>query len=78
MEFTILSTKLNLPAPRAEIVARPRLVELLTPAVMSLTSKKAPLEQGITMGLSNSFVSLGRIAGPSLAGFLFDVNGIGA
>jgi DHA1 family multidrug resistance protein-like MFS transporter len=47
---------------------------LLTPAVMSLTSKESPLEQGITMGLSNSFVSLGRIAGPSLAGFLFDAS----
>jgi DHA1 family multidrug resistance protein-like MFS transporter len=41
---------------------------------MSPISHKAPLEQGITMGLNNSFVSLGRIAGPSLAGFLFDLN----
>jgi DHA1 family multidrug resistance protein-like MFS transporter len=47
---------------------------LLTPAVMSLTSKEAPMEQGMAMGLSNSFVSLGRIAGPSLAGLLFDVS----
>ncbi len=26
------------------------------------------------MGLSNSFVSLGRVAGPLYAGFIFDLN----
>jgi DHA1 family multidrug resistance protein-like MFS transporter len=30
--------------------------------------------QGVAMGLSNSFMSLGRIAGPIWAGFVFDVN----
>jgi DHA1 family multidrug resistance protein-like MFS transporter len=30
--------------------------------------------QGMAMGLSNSFMSLGRIAGPIWAGFIFDVN----
>ena len=29
---------------------------------------------GITMGLSNSFMSLGRIAGPALGGVAFDIN----
>ena len=47
---------------------------LLSPAVSALTSKRATLEQGITMGLSNAFMSLGRIAGPALAGFSFDQN----
>jgi len=47
---------------------------LLSPAVSALTSKRATLEQGITMGLSNAFMSLGRIAGPALAGFSFDIN----
>jgi DHA1 family multidrug resistance protein-like MFS transporter len=47
---------------------------LLSPAVMALTSRRTSLEQGITMGLSNSFISLGRIVGPALGGFLFDVN----
>lgn len=47
---------------------------LLTPAVTALTSRRATLEQGITMGLSNSFMSLGRIAGPLLAGLTFDLN----
>jgi DHA1 family multidrug resistance protein-like MFS transporter len=30
--------------------------------------------QGVAMGLSNSFMSLGRIAGPIWAGFVFDAN----
>ena len=46
---------------------------LLTPAVSSLTSKRAHTQQGMAMGLSNSFMSLGRIAGPLLAGFVFDI-----
>jgi DHA1 family multidrug resistance protein-like MFS transporter len=32
------------------------------------------MDQGVTMGLSNSFMSLGRIFGPLFAGFLFDQN----
>lgn len=47
---------------------------LLTPAVSSLTSKRAATQQGMAMGLSNSFMSLGRIAGPLWAGFVFDLN----
>ncbi|MBN1976898.1 MAG: MFS transporter [Anaerolineae bacterium] len=44
------------------------------PALLSLTSRRATVEQGIAMGLSNSFISLGRIVGPLWAGFIFDVN----
>ena len=47
---------------------------LLNPAVSALTSRRAMLEQGITMGLSNAFTSLGRIAGPALSGFVFDIH----
>ncbi len=47
---------------------------LLTPAITALTSKRTYLEQGISMGLSNSFMSLGRIAGPMVAGITFDIN----
>jgi DHA1 family multidrug resistance protein-like MFS transporter len=47
---------------------------LLRPAVLSLTSKRATVGQGVAMGLSNSFMSLGRIIGPLWAGFIFDVN----
>ena len=41
---------------------------------MSLTSRRATLQQGIAMGLSNSSMSLGRIVGPLAAGIAFDVN----
>ncbi len=47
---------------------------LLMPALTALTSKWTTLEQGITMGLSNSAMSLGRIAGPLWGGFAFDLN----
>jgi len=47
---------------------------LLSPAVTALTSKRASMDQGITMGLSNAFISLGRIVGPLVAGILFDLN----
>jgi DHA1 family multidrug resistance protein-like MFS transporter len=47
---------------------------LLIPAITSLTSKRATMDHGVTMGLSNSFISLGRIFGPSLGGFAFDLH----
>lgn len=47
---------------------------LLTPAVAALTSRRTPLEQGLTMGLSNAAQSLGRIAGPLLGGIAFDLS----
>jgi DHA1 family multidrug resistance protein-like MFS transporter len=47
---------------------------LLIPSVSSLTSKRTTTQQGMAMGLSNSFMSLGRIAGPLWAGFVFDIN----
>jgi DHA1 family multidrug resistance protein-like MFS transporter len=47
---------------------------LLRPASFSLISKRATGGQGVAMGLSNSFMSLGRIAGPIWAGSIFDVN----
>ncbi len=46
---------------------------LLAPAVSALTSRRTVLEQGLTMGLSNSAQSLGRIAGPLLGGIAFDL-----
>lgn len=47
---------------------------LLRPVVQSLTSKRAPAGQGTAMGLNNAFISLGQIAGPLWAGFVFDIN----
>jgi DHA1 family multidrug resistance protein-like MFS transporter len=46
---------------------------VLIPAITSLTSKRTVLSHGVTMGLSNSFVSLGRIFGPLLGGLVFDL-----
>jgi len=43
-------------------------------ALTSLTSQRADTGQGVAMGLSNSFMSLGRIVGPLLAGVLFDLD----
>jgi MFS transporter, DHA1 family, multidrug resistance protein len=45
---------------------------MLNPAVNSLISKRTSDGQGMTMGLSNSFQSLGRIAGPLWAGNVYD------
>ncbi len=47
---------------------------MLRPSVASLISKRAEKGQGIAMGLNNSFMSLGRIAGPLWAGFVLDIN----
>jgi DHA1 family multidrug resistance protein-like MFS transporter len=46
----------------------------LRPSVLSLISKRAEGGQGMSMGLSNSFMSLGRIVGPIWAGLVFDIN----
>jgi DHA1 family multidrug resistance protein-like MFS transporter len=45
---------------------------MLRPAVASLTSKRTDTLQGATMGLGNSFMSLGRILGPIWAGVALD------
>ena len=47
---------------------------MIRPGVASLISKRTEAGQGISMGLNNSFMSLGRVVGPVLAGFLFDIN----
>jgi hypothetical protein len=39
-----------------------------------VTSRRATVPQGIAMGLSNSFVSLGRIVGPILGGAVLDIH----
>ncbi len=47
---------------------------LLRPATFALISKRSTSGQGAIMGLSNSFMSLGRIFGPIWAGSIYDVN----
>ncbi|NIM95793.1 MAG: MFS transporter [Anaerolineales bacterium] len=49
------------------------ITSLLIPSLTSLTSKRATLSQGVTMGISNSFISLGRIVGPLIGGVVFDL-----
>jgi DHA1 family multidrug resistance protein-like MFS transporter len=49
-------------------------VALQIPALTSLTSRRATVPQGTAMGLSNSFVSLGRIVGPILGGLVLDID----
>ncbi len=47
---------------------------VLIPSITSLTSKRSTISQGVAMGLSNSFVSLGRIFGPLIGGLAFDLS----
>ncbi len=47
---------------------------MIRPGVASMISKRAEMGQGIAMGLNNSFMSLGRVVGPILAGVLLDIN----
>lgn len=47
---------------------------MIGPSVASLISKQATSGQGMSMGLNNAFMSLGRIVGPILAGVLLDAN----
>jgi DHA1 family multidrug resistance protein-like MFS transporter len=46
----------------------------LRPSIHALTSQRAATGQGSAMGMSNAFVSLGRMVGPLYAGFVFDLN----
>jgi DHA1 family multidrug resistance protein-like MFS transporter len=48
-------------------------ITFLRPSIHSLTSKRTTVGQGTSMGLSNSFVSLGRVLGPLYAGIVFDI-----
>lgn len=47
---------------------------LLRPAVNTLVSKLAGDEQGFAAGMMTSYMSLGNMIGPALAGVLFDIN----
>jgi DHA1 family multidrug resistance protein-like MFS transporter len=49
-------------------------ITFLRPSIHSLASKRTNVGQGASMGLSNSFVSLGRVVGPIVAGIIFDIN----
>ncbi len=47
---------------------------MLRPGISSLVSKRTDLGQGMAMGLTNAYMSLGRIIGPIWAGVALDIN----
>jgi len=47
---------------------------MLRPALQTKLSKMAGNEQGYAADMNNAYISVGNILGPTLAGFLFDVN----
>ncbi|XID94060.1 MFS transporter [Paenibacillaceae bacterium WGS1546] len=49
-------------------------IDILRPAVSTQMSMMAEERQGYVHGLNSAFTSLGNIAGPAAAGFLFDVD----
>jgi DHA1 family multidrug resistance protein-like MFS transporter len=64
----------NLPGVLAATALLSLCTALQAPSLSSLISSRAGQQQGTTMGLNESFTSLGRIAGPLIAGLLFDAN----
>ncbi|WP_256758212.1 MFS transporter [Cohnella sp. WQ 127256] len=49
-------------------------IDILRPAIGTQMSLMAQEQQGYVAGLNSAFTSLGNIAGPMVAGFLFDVD----
>ncbi|WP_438350485.1 MFS transporter [Paenibacillus sp. FA6] len=49
-------------------------MDVLRPAISTQMSKVAPHQQGYVAGLNSAYTSLGNIAGPIVAGFLFDID----
>lgn len=47
---------------------------ILRPVLTTLVSKLAGNEQGFAMGMNNTYMSIGNVLGPTLAGGLYDVN----
>lgn len=47
---------------------------ILRPVLTTLISRLAGKEQGFAMGMNNSYMSIGNVLGPLLAGVLFDVH----
>ncbi|MNC65743.1 Major Facilitator Superfamily protein [compost metagenome] len=49
-------------------------IDILRPTISTQISRMADNQQGYIAGLNSAFTSLGNIAGPVTAGFLFDIN----
>ena len=53
------------------------ITSFMRPALNSIISKRTPAdEQGVTMGVTNSYYSLGRMFGPVTGGLIFDYLGL--
>ena len=50
------------------------LSSLLKPSALAFVSKNTVGKQGKAMGITESYMSLGRIIGPLWGGMIFDVN----
>ncbi|AJS57255.1 MFS transporter [Paenibacillus sp. IHBB 10380] len=49
-------------------------IDILRPAISTQMSKMAEDQQGFVAGLNSAYTSLGNIAGPIVAGYLFDLD----
>lgn len=50
------------------------MTSLLKPSALALVSKRATINQGQAMGITEAYMSMGKIIGPLWGGVLFDVN----
>jgi DHA1 family multidrug resistance protein-like MFS transporter len=74
MTFLVMLRAMSYPAVLLTAGLFVLITSFLRPAIHSLTSQRATVGQGAAMGLSNAFVSLGRVVGPIWAGLIFDLN----
>jgi DHA1 family multidrug resistance protein-like MFS transporter len=72
ISFVLLTQASNLPTVLVTVCFFVVSNSMINPAVSSLISKMARRGQGMAMGLTNSFLSLGRIVGPLWAGVVYD------
>lgn len=72
--FLLMLTAFNLPTILITVSFFIFSNAMIRPGVSTLISKRATIGQGVSMGLNNSFMSLGRVVGPLLAGTLIDIN----
>ncbi|MCB2178887.1 MFS transporter [bacterium] len=72
--FVLMLAAFNLPTVLVTVSVFVFSNAMIRPGVSSLISKRAKMGQGVAMGLNNSFMSLGRVIGPLLAGTLLDIN----
>ena len=72
--FVLLVAAGSVAALVAAVASFMLLIALLKPTALSCLSRQAGENQGAAMGIAESFMSIGRIAGPLAAGSLFDLH----